>query len=351
MKAESTSQIKKIAEMLGLSPATVSVVLNGRGDAMRISKKTQERVREKANEFNYRPNIYARRLRTGAGGVPSYVIAGFWNVGYYVDEMIGSLVRSISEYERTHHVSLELVVQPYDGGHLSELKESITSNRYSGIIIFGLKKEDIRFLCENKFEIPLVTCNRKTDFYSCVLNSDYESGLMCAEHFYRKNRMRVGIVGTDPENEAASNRLRGFLDGAEKYGITVKPEWIGTEVRRNHFGGYDCAKAVLDRNERPDALVLMYDTMSSGVLQACKELHISVPDELEIVTHGDNVVLRYLTPTITALRVDTNEPTAQAISMLISQFKGEEEPGRITYCKPEFIYRESSSAPAPKPEA
>ena len=73
MPTNNNVKIKEIAEKLSLSVGTVSIVLNGRGDAMRISKETQERVRTVAQEMNYQPNIFARRLRNAGNGMPERV--------------------------------------------------------------------------------------------------------------------------------------------------------------------------------------------------------------------------------------------------------------------------------------
>ena len=77
-KQASKMQIKNIADKLGLSVSTVSVVLNGRGDQVRISKETQKKVLNAAKEINYQPNIYARRLRQAANEEAPYVLALFW---------------------------------------------------------------------------------------------------------------------------------------------------------------------------------------------------------------------------------------------------------------------------------
>lgn len=77
-KETATVQIRQIAERLQLSPGTVSIVLNGRGDSMRISKATQQRVQAMAKEMNYQPNMNARRLRQAAGEKASYIIAVYW---------------------------------------------------------------------------------------------------------------------------------------------------------------------------------------------------------------------------------------------------------------------------------
>ena len=80
-KQASKMQIKNIADKLGLSVSTVSVVLNGRGDQVRISKETQKKVLNAAKEINYQPNIYARRLRQAANEEAPYVLALFWKIG------------------------------------------------------------------------------------------------------------------------------------------------------------------------------------------------------------------------------------------------------------------------------
>ena len=75
------------------------IVLNGRGDVMRISKETQKRVRDMAKEMNYQPNIYARRLRSAAHEKAGRVIAVLWNSAYS-DLMMGQFFRGLHEYQK-----------------------------------------------------------------------------------------------------------------------------------------------------------------------------------------------------------------------------------------------------------
>ena len=351
MKSEAPLQIKMIAEALNLSPTTVSFVLNGHGDAMRISKKTQKRVNDEAVKYHYRPNIYARRLRTGTDSIPPYVIAAYWNTDDYVDEMLGALVRSVQKFEKENQVSLELVVQPYSGGHLCDFQDSFTSNRYSGIIFFGMTQKDLQFMGEHRFNLPIVICNRQIEPYSCVLNSDVEAGRMCAEHFCKRGIRSVGILGVDPSRPSSLSRRNGFLEAAKKYGIEVKPEWLIQDPRRTTKGGYDTAMRVLQREDRPNALFIMYDTALAGVLDACRELRLSIPRDLEIVSYGDNVVLHFVSPSITSLSVPKSRPAEAAISILVREFNKETSEPEIVCCKPQFCYRESSPAPSVAPSA
>ena len=350
VKKNELPQIKEIADALNLSPTTVSFVLNGHGDKMRIAKKTQERVRQEAQKRNYRPNIYARRLRTRAGGLPDYVIACFWNVNLYVDEVIGSLIRSVHGFEETNDIDLELIIQPYTGGRLSEFKERISADRYSGIIFMGLQEEDIAFLEEQKFKIPIVVNNRHMEHYACMMNDDFQSGTRVAKHFYDKGITKVGIVLSDSGNRAASRRMEGFMSAVEEYGMTVRKEWIVGGELKGTEGGYTSAMKALDRADRPDGVFCMYGTGAAGVLRACE---IRVPQDMEIVAYGDVSGLKYTRPSVSVIHVPVFRHTEATLKLLIHVIESTEVPvaeveeaWREVLCEPEFIYRESSPAPA-----
>ena len=337
------SKIKQIADSLGLSVATVSVVLNGRGDTVRISKKTQKKVWDEAKKFNYTPNIYARRLRTGIGSENTYVIAAFWNVTYYMNEMLAALTRAVMDQEEERSINIELVVVPYTGGMISEEADKISANRYSGILVFGPSGNDVDFFKNNEFNIPVVLCNRRIDGYSSVIIDDFLAGEMCAIHFHERGIKTAGILGVDPDNLPATHRCQGFLDKARELDITVKKSWIINDNSRNTSSGYSCMNRMLDSSGYPEGLYVMYDTVIAGVLQAMKEHGLKSPDDIEIVTYGDNVVLHYLSPTITTIRVPTSQLVVSMLTLLIDVLEGKGE--TIIKEDPTMVYRESSPAP------
>lgn len=353
MKKNELPQIREIADALGLSPTTVSFVLNGHGDRMRISKKTQERVRTEAQKRNYRPNIYARRLRTGVGGMPDYVIACFWNIDLLVDEMIGSLIRSVRGFEEENGLDLELVIQPYRGGCLSQFGERISADRYSGIIFPGLQEKDLAFLNEQRFRIPIVVNNRRTEYYHCTINDDFQSGARVAQHFHAKGIRKVGLLMRDSGNDAACRRMEGFLQTADRYGMIIRQEWITEGPTRGTGGGYCSAMQALGGADRPEAVFCIYGTGAAGILRACEELKIRVPEDLEIVVYGDVTGLKFMSPSISAVCVPVSQSMGEALKLLVYIIEHMDRPeGKVentmkrVLCEPEFIYRESSPAPA-----
>ena len=153
-KRQGSVQIRQIAEALGVSAGTVSIVLNGRGDVMRISKETQKRVRDMAKEMNYQPNIYARRLRSAAHEKAGRVIAVLWNSAYS-DLMMGQFFRGLHEYQKKHDCKMEFYVQMFENDKLNEMQELLTPLRFSAVIICGISDQDSDFLNNAQLDLPI----------------------------------------------------------------------------------------------------------------------------------------------------------------------------------------------------
>ena len=125
------------------------------------------------------------------------------------------------------------------------------------------------------------------------------------------------MIGADPSNRAAAERCRGFLTKCKELGIKVNKRLVIEENARTTSAGYTAMTKLLSGKIYPDGLFLLYDTAAAGVLQAIREHGIRVPDEMEIVAYGDTVVLHYLSPTITSLRVSTSVLMESMIDILI----------------------------------
>lgn len=320
-KESSTVQIKQIAERLGLSAGTVSIVLNGRGDEMRISKATQKRVLDMAKELHYKPNIYARRLRGAANEKTPYVIALFWTSDY-MNEYLGRFVKSLYDTAKEKNITVEIVIRLYDFGRLADEKTHMSSSHYSGIIIGGLADRDIEFLEENEFDIPIVVMNRDTRKHSCVFVDDYETGHKCADLFYARGHKRAGLIQMARKRKAISIRTMGYTEGCREYGIEIRPEWIADARNYDFSSGYSAALQIFEQEEYPTALLVINSVLCGGVLLALRELKRKVPRDVEIVACGDNSLLQYTFPTVTSLRVPIEEIAASTLELLKITLEG-----------------------------
>jgi DNA-binding LacI/PurR family transcriptional regulator len=311
-----TIQIKEIAQRLGLSPGTVSLVLNGKGEAMRISKATQERVREAAKEMNYQPNINARRLRSSNEEEATKVIAVFWCTDFS-DDTMGRFFKGIYRTVNEKEYKADFFIQLFDYDGLSKCKEIMTSNRFSGIIISGASDLDIQFLNDNNFDLPIILMNRNEQRYHCVYVNDYEVGNSSGRLFHARGHKTAGLISIKRKGHSVALRQLGYMEACSKLQIELKKEWIQEASGRDFAAGYEATKKVLEGVERPTALFVMSPGQVLGTVQACKDAGLAIPSDIEILTFGDGDVLPYYAPSISSIHIPVETTAENALNLLV----------------------------------
>lgn len=313
-------QVKQIAEHLGLSSGTVSIVLNGRGDELRISRETQKMVLDTAREMNYQSGKTQKKKENEKNNASS--VSGGWRIGVfwnlqYMGGLLGQFYSGFQETIRQSDEKVEIVLQPFEYDHLSEFAEVFSKKQFHGAIIGGLSEADSKYLKENAFEIPIVLINQTLENYSSVYVDDYQTGRQCAELFHGNGHERAGVVFSENRSAASVLRYNGFAEECRKCGIQVREEWKVTG-EGNGTGGYGAMKKLLESEELPTALFIQTSRMNGGVLAALRDESIAVPEQMEIISYGDSEFSRYLYPAVTVLHVSVSEMAANAMYLLLT---------------------------------
>ena len=316
MRKKGTAQIKEIAERLALSPGTVSIVLNGKGETMRISKATQQRVREAAKEMNYQPNIDARRLRTSSEEEATKVVGIFWNTDFS-DDTMGRFFKGLYNTVNEKKYKVDFFIQFFDYDSLSECKSIMSSNRFSGIIISGASELDIKFLNDNTFDLPIILMNRNEQRYHCVYVNDYEVGNSSGRLFYTRKHKSAGLITINRKGHSVALRQLGFMEACSKYQIELRQEWIQEASGRDYLAGYEATKKLLACEERPTALFVMSPGQVLGTVQACKDAGLAIPEDIEILTYGDGDVFPYYAPSISSVHIPIETTAENALNLLV----------------------------------
>jgi DNA-binding LacI/PurR family transcriptional regulator len=343
-KSKGAVSIKQLAESLNLSPGTISIVLNGHGDKMRISKATQSRVLEAAREMGYQPNIYAKRLRQGEGGNQHKVIAVFNCYMKNVKNILGRLLYGIQTEIYEKNLPIDVLMQSYQVSKLSEKKEFLSSSYCNGAIIYGVSDEDIAFLLNETFDIPIVIFNRPTEKYGSVYVEDYEAGRRVAHLFASSGCKNVGLIMPSKRSRAGSMRQLGFLDGCRQDGLLVAPQHIQEDLLSTE-GGYAAAKRMLQSGTVPEGLFVQISEMAAGAVRAIYERGLSIPDDVKLVSYGDSQFEEYMTPSLTAIRMPMETMAAECLELVLNMIETNDwRP--ITRIEPlEIKFRESCLEP------
>ena len=319
-KRQGSVQIRQIAEALGVSVGTVSIVLNGRGDVMRISKETQKRVRDMAKEMNYQPNIYARRLRSAAHEKAGRVIAVLWNSAYS-DLMMGQFFRGLHEYQKKHDCKMEFYVQMFENDKLNEMQALLTPLRFSAVIICGISDQDSEFLNNTQFDLPILVLFRSEERYHCIYGDDCAVGGSIARLLANHGHKKVSLIGCSRKGRSGSMRMMGFLEACEREGLRIKPQWHIEKQERNCGAGYAAMQEILRQEERPTAIFSASNEQALGIVIACREAEVRIPEDMELIVYGDNDAFAYFSPSISAVYLSLEkvaEASAELLEMVMN---------------------------------
>lgn len=237
------SPLRQIAEAAGVSLSTASIVLNGRGDEVRIAKATQERILECAKKVDYTPNIYARKLRKSTGGKSTKVIGVFWS-DRFLNESMGEFFFEAYHTILENHYHIEFSIRFFTPGKLEEVQDQLNPWQFNGIIFCGSTEEDAVFLESLHLDIPIVLSNNAhTSTLSSVAADNLEIGRRCAGELIQRGYTRIGLVNKAQITSGAAARGFGFDDALKRSHIRINPEWNATF----DFSDYGAARAEVER--------------------------------------------------------------------------------------------------------
>lgn len=274
--------IKDIAKAADVSIATVSIVLNGKGKERKISEETQKRIFEIAHAMNYVPNQSAKKLRVAQSD--SYSVAFYWATDFrinYLARITLGLQREIMRQEKPVH----LTVVPYKVDELQKQLEREQNKFFNGIIIANMSDKDMDYLEKASFPCPVVLFNRTSDKYGCVTMDNYKIGRNVGRHFIKKGCYHTGVLTHDTSFPIMRMWMKGFLDVFAEAGHPIAAEDI-ILCNTSSASAVEVCEDLYRRSKMPQALFCESDVLAHGVLYACHNLGLIIPNDLEVFTIG-----------------------------------------------------------------
>lgn len=273
--------ISDVAAKAGVSPATVSRVINGGAS---VAKPTRARVLAAIDELGYTPNLSARALSLGKStsiGVLVPLVGG----APVTERLHGLASRfSASGYE----VNLFDISSPQAGHEL--LAQFAGNDRVAAVVTISLRPSQDQLAALAANGVPVVVVDARAPGTDCVFIDDAEGGRMAARHLLSLGHRRLAFVG-GVEDEAV-----GFLETRERRtayqgvlataGVDVPGEYLqlvphGTEQ------AYMAAGRLLDLADPPTAIFATSDTQAVGVISAANERGLTVPEDVSVMGFDD----------------------------------------------------------------
>lgn len=338
--------IKDVAERAGVSPKTVSRVINHEPS---VQEATRERVLEAVEALNYRPDLSARSLRSAK----AYAIGLIYdnpNPYYIIAVQNGAL-------SVCREMGFGLQIHPCDSKapHLAEeLRDLVHRSRLAGLVLAPPMSEDpelIRFLADAKIHFVriLSAARDPDDGYPCVFVDDRDAAYDITEHLIQLGHTRIGFLWGGKEHRSSPERFKGYADALHDYGIAPDDKLI-VEGDYSFDDGFRGARKLLAMKDRPTAIFGSNDEIAAGVLAAAKSAGMDVPYDLSIAGFEDSPFSKQSWPALTTARQATDEIAQHATRLLIAQLQ-EHAPAKVHNegFSPVLVVRGSTAPPRPRP--
>ena len=331
--------IQDIAADLGYSAMTVSRALNDHPD---VKDETRERILQRAQELNYRPNRWARSLVTRRSNVIGVVIPEITHT-FFAD-----IVQGVQQAITDRGYTLMLC---HSGRSVRDEQREIDmliGSRADGLIVASTREQHDHAAFEQLAADghPLVLIDRFFPGLDCarVRTDDKAASRLCVERLIELGHKRIAYVG-GPKVTPATHRAEGFREAMEAAGLPVRPEYV-VPGGLTAAAGEAAAKSLLELDEPPTAVAAVNDPCAMGVIRRARQTGFRVPNSLSVTGIG-SIESDYLPmPFLTTTDWPRGEMGGLAANMLLALIEGRPLDKTDAIVPPRLIERLSTAPPA-----
>ncbi|MFW6058996.1 MAG: LacI family DNA-binding transcriptional regulator [Phycisphaeraceae bacterium] len=341
--------IQTIAEETGFSRSTVGHVLAGRGDELKVAPRTQQIVLDAARRLGYRPSFFAASLRKGQADL---II------------VLGSASRSQwrrQRQQRTTEVLFEAGqrVQLFDWrwgrAQSQRFFDLLADLQPRGLIVSEVHGQG-RMLAKLHAAGTVMVCGDGPRHGIPELEIDsvhldrQEVGRLAMHHLLELGHQRIVCVQSrNPRAWELRDRSIGYhraLKDAQLPTSALRHVWCADEQSQDDLAdGYRSMGAVLRLDPRPTGVIASNDRVAMGILKACADHGVRVPQDMSVIGAEDHAIGAYLPQPLTTLRFPIEAMAQTAASLLQQRLGGSTAPRQSLSMTPQLLPRATTAPP------
>jgi LacI family transcriptional regulator, galactose operon repressor len=327
--------IVEVARHAGVSITTVSHALSGN---RRVAASTRARIDDAIRELGYRPNAFARGLRTERSHMVALIIPDITNPYY------PTLARAMQD--ALHAGGYQTFVGSTDGDRTQErsfLDDSL-QRRVDGIAFASFATTARMLTPVLHAGIPIVsigtTIRHRT--VDCVRTDDVAGSRDATAYLIEKGYAPIGMIGGPPGTSPSDHRLEGHRTALRTAGMRFDPQLsaIGDFTR---IGGAAAMGKLLSRRVRPRAVFCANDLMAIGAMDAIRGAGLSVPDDVAVVGYDDIEAAGLITPDLTTVLNPAYEMGRACGRLLLERMSGRRDGPRVEVVIPHRLIPRTSA--------
>lgn len=325
--------IRDVAREAGLSIATVSRYLNGKGY---VSEQSEKKIKGVMDRLDYQPNEIARSLSNKKTNTIALIIPDILN------PFFPELVVAIEGMAKEKGYSLVLINTQEELLHSTAFWRSLESRYIDGLILASFQfTEDVRNGMGNtKLPFVRIDCSAGEDQKNSIEIDNYKGAKMAVEHLIDVGCKKIVHISGLNSYPSSSDRLLGYLDAMKSYfpkqEASVYPGDFSLE------SGYELTKQLIFDKKGYDGIFLANDFMAIGALKALKELKISVPEDIAVIGFDGIKLTEMVEPEISTIVQPIYEVGSKATTRLIDMIENKNTPSEYSKLEVHLEKRKST---------
>jgi DNA-binding LacI/PurR family transcriptional regulator len=330
--------LKKLAEHLGLSPATVSLVINRRSVADSIPQETKDRIFAAVRKFKYRPNFFARSLRSQRS----------FTIGVIVPEVSdgysASVMSGVEDYLLQEGYFYFVASHRHRSDLIDEYPRMLLERSVDGLIAVDTP-------WHLNLSVPVVTVSGHNDVKgvtNIVLNHQ-RAAEVALKHLFHLGHRQIAFIKGQEFSSDTEVRWANIERTAQHLGLTIHPRLVAQLEGDSPSPqlGYMATKVLLASREAFTALFAFNDISAMGAIRALRESGRLVPDDVSVVGFDDIQSAAFQNPSLTTVRQPLREMGRAAAEILLKRISrpGSELHDQHTV-EPELVIRETTGPAA-----
>ena len=266
--------IKDVAKAAGVSPSTVTRVIQNKST---ISDETKKRVRKAMKELNYHPNLNARSLVSSYTQVIGLVLPDDSDV-FYQNPFFPSVLRGIAQVASENHYAIQIATGKDEKERLNAISQMVYGKRVDGLIFLYAQQNDplVQLVVEEQFPF-LILGKSLSPFIPLVDNDNIQAGFDATEYFIKKGCSRIAFIGGTKKLFVTQDRLTGYEQALQEHNLPLDSNltYFATEFLEDN--GYRFSRLLFKHNPNIDAIITTDSLLAEGVCSYLNEHQLDVP--------------------------------------------------------------------------
>jgi len=303
--------MKHIAEICGVSVATVSKALNGQRD---VSEETRDMISQKAKELGYMTNSAARTLKTNR----SYNLGVLFEDGRsrgFTHEFFASVLEGFKVEAAKQGYDITFISREMMGKSSSYLQHcNYRSFDGVGIICVDFFDADVIKLINS--DIPIVTVDHVFNNRIAVISDNVRGLETLVEYAFGRGHRKIAYIRGET-TAVTQNRLTGYYRACDRLGLDAPEKYIREALYYDADSAYAATAELIAMEDRPTCIIFPDDFSLIGGIKAIKDAGLDMPKDISVMGYDGIVVSQVMSPRITTYRQNSRIMGCTAASKLI----------------------------------